>query len=362
MMNIAAIIAVVLQIYALMMLWIALQTLRRRKPGKGAAHAPSFSVIVPFRDEAENLSGLLNQVEGSGALEWIFVDDGSTDGGSEIVKASAQKRRDVSVIAANGEGKKAALATGAATAKAEVILTLDADVLLPDAWFSYFRDCLSRQPSTIWLFPLLIQQPKSFFQRFEALDVLSLTAATQAFAKAGTPLMANGAALAVRRDFYLKALPQLQVDVASGDDVFLVHYASERKKIVHVADDNEAVVEVKPQVTPRDFLKQRIRWGSKARHYKGILAPLVAWLVLLTNLFYLALIVMAVIRFHPFFLTLIAFKLVVDVFALFPTALRFQKTGLLWMVIPASLLYPLYIVVTGVGGFFYRPDWKGRPI
>ncbi len=360
-MNLAAIAAIVLQIYALMMLWISLQTLRRRRPVKPSTEPPTFSVIVPFRNEAEHLPGLLEQVENSGAKEWIFVDDGSSDQGSRLLQVPATKRRDVTVIPAEGKGKKAALATGSRRATSDVILTLDADVLLPDAWFVYFSDCLKENPSTIWLFPLLIRKPRSFFQYFEALDVLSLTAATQAFAKAGTPVMANGAALAVRRDFYLRALPRLKTEVASGDDVFLVHYASERKEIVHIADDPEALVEVEAQPRLSDFLKQRIRWGSKARQYKGLLAPLVAWLVLLTNLLFLTLFIFALTHSHPLPWVLMGFKVTVDIVALFPTALRFKKAKLLLMAIPAAILYPIYIVVTGIGGFFYRPDWKGRP-
>ena len=58
----------------------------RGLPGAGSDQAgelPAFSVIIPARDEAENLSKLLPPLAGAAATEVIVVDDQSSDATAE---------------------------------------------------------------------------------------------------------------------------------------------------------------------------------------------------------------------------------------------------------------------------------------
>ena len=94
----------------------------------------SVSVVVPLLDEAESLRSLYQEiVDALDPLglpyEIIFVDDGSTDGSSGILRALHAADERVQVIQFRRNfGKSAALAAGFAAARGDAVVTLDADL------------------------------------------------------------------------------------------------------------------------------------------------------------------------------------------------------------------------------------------
>ena len=99
---------------------------------QAGATAPRLSVVVPVHDEAENVGPLVAEIdaalEGHGAFEMVFVDDGSSDA-TPARLAEAQERfpRLRIVRHARCGGQSAAIATGVRAARGAVIATLDGD-------------------------------------------------------------------------------------------------------------------------------------------------------------------------------------------------------------------------------------------
>ena len=87
-----------------------------------------LSVIVPVYNERTTLPALLQQVLASPyPKEVLVVDDGSTDGTSELLQAS--QTAEVRVLHhPHNRGKGAALRTGLAQASGDVVLFQDADL------------------------------------------------------------------------------------------------------------------------------------------------------------------------------------------------------------------------------------------
>jgi len=91
-----------------------------------------LSVIVPVRNEAENIVALLDEIEraleGRFAYEVIYVDDGSSDDTLPRLAALSQNRPHLRVLRhLNGYGQSTALWTGIRAAQGLAIVTLDGD-------------------------------------------------------------------------------------------------------------------------------------------------------------------------------------------------------------------------------------------
>src|SRR5882724_4453491 len=87
------------------------------------AGSPRVSVVIPAKDEARNLPGLLAELP-DGLHEVILVDGASVDG---TVQAALRARPDTIVVQQTRRGKGNALACGIAACTGDVVVLLDAD-------------------------------------------------------------------------------------------------------------------------------------------------------------------------------------------------------------------------------------------
>ena len=97
--------------------------------------APSLSIVIPAYNEVESLpllvDGIVSVLDRLDCPWWeiILVDDGSTDGTSELMSQFAAERRGVkSILLRANFGKSAALMAGFGEAKGDIVITMDADL------------------------------------------------------------------------------------------------------------------------------------------------------------------------------------------------------------------------------------------
>jgi len=95
---------------------------------------PQLSAVVPAYNEVESLPQLLTELraalDGAGQpWELVLVDDGSTDGTGELLRAEAARDPRLAVVRfEKNAGQSAALAAGLQRARGDVVVTLDADL------------------------------------------------------------------------------------------------------------------------------------------------------------------------------------------------------------------------------------------
>jgi glycosyltransferase involved in cell wall biosynthesis len=93
---------------------------------------PAVSVVVPVRNESDNIAPLVNEIaaalDGQWPFEVVYVNDGSTDGTEDELKrlmaSHAWLRR---VRHRQSCGQSAAVRTGVQAARAPLVVTLDGD-------------------------------------------------------------------------------------------------------------------------------------------------------------------------------------------------------------------------------------------
>ncbi|RMF93744.1 MAG: glycosyltransferase [Candidatus Schekmanbacteria bacterium] len=93
-----------------------------------------LSIVIPVYNEADNIAPLIKKIEAAiekirKKCEVIFVDDGSTDGSSEILQKECLSRNNFTLIQFRKNfGQTAAISAGFDYSKGNVIITLDSDL------------------------------------------------------------------------------------------------------------------------------------------------------------------------------------------------------------------------------------------
>ena len=93
---------------------------------------PDFSVVVPVRNEADNISPLIAELKtvmtALQPYEIVIVDDGSDDATPEVLRDQARACPELRVIRhRSSAGQSAAITNGVNEARAGIIITLDGD-------------------------------------------------------------------------------------------------------------------------------------------------------------------------------------------------------------------------------------------
>jgi glycosyltransferase involved in cell wall biosynthesis len=88
-----------------------------------------LSVIIPVYNEVESIETILKRVQATKlASEIVLVDDGSKDGTRDILKKLTGKKGLQIILHEKNQGKGAAVRTGMAAAKGDILLIQDADL------------------------------------------------------------------------------------------------------------------------------------------------------------------------------------------------------------------------------------------
>lgn len=356
-----------------------------------------ISVIIPARNEETHigacLDSLANQSYPKELFEVLVVDDHSTDNTAAII--DARKAGNIKRIALqdhiNGETlnsyKKKAIETAIRLSTGELIVTTDADCVVPPHWLQTIAAFYAQyQPAFIAAPVRFLPSPGGegpgvrFIEIFQSLDFMTLQGITGASVYKKTHSMCNGANMAYTRKAFEEVGGFAGIDsIASGDDMLLMHkiYKRNPSKIMFLKS-REAIVETAPVNSIRAFFNQRIRWASKATQYEDKRIFGVLLLVYLFNLSLLALPIAGLFS-NPTFnlhlypvsirmtllecwVILLLTKLIVELWFLLPVAQFFGKRNMLWFFPLMQPLHILYTVIAGWFGQFGRYTWKQRSV
>ena len=332
----------------------------------------TFTVIIPFRNEAENLPALLNSIAElnyqNSLFEIILVNDDSEDISKEIVsKFMSTSALDITLIENERQSnspKKDAISSAIKISKYDWIITTDADCVLPKYWLDSLDVFVQQNDVKMVVGPVTYHQVNGFLKHFQLLDFLSLTGSTIAGFGINKPFLCNGANLGYKRSFFNDINGFEGNDtIASGDDIFLMEKALKTdKNSVKYLKSKQATVQTLAQPNFKSLLAQRIRWANKTSNYNNNFAKLVGLLVLLANSVVVIGFVLVALGLFQFktFTYLFLLKLLIDFLLIYKTSVFFSKEQALKYYLPSSLLYPFFSVYVAVVGSFSTYKWKNR--
>lgn len=368
--------------YAVIMLVYLGGFLRARLHPVRRLSAPGLrvAVVIPARNEAAVIRNcILSVLNGSyhpDLIELVVVDDFSTDETVTVVSdlyASMHENMSVKrLISLAGylppersgfPNKKKALELAVAAVSADIIVTTDADCVVPHNWLNIIvAQFVSNSDLQILGSPVLCSSGDSLIQRYQALDFIGLMGITAAGYELGWHQMGNGANLAYRKSAF-QAVNGYEGNehIPSGDDMFLLGKISGKwPGSARFLASRKAVVLTMPQPDWRSFIRQRIRWGGKNSAIPGVTIKLVLLSVLLFCVSLWVSLAAAIAGFLPWtvFLGQVAVKFLMDYLFLRNVASFFDRKDLLHQFPAMSVIHAAQISVAGIGSLLTgRSKW-----
>lgn len=313
-----------------------------------------ISVVIAFRNEAANIPGLLTdiakQLYPTDRYEVIMVDDNSSDGSFEIA-SGIKHPSNLKVIKNNGKGKKAALRAGIDISAGDLILTTDCDCRMGEKWISTISAFYDAHKPDMIICPVTLGSSPGFFGKFQELEFLSLQGITAGNAVAGIATMCNGANLAFKKEAYLKHFDNIHPEIASGDDIFLLHSLKKEKGVsIMWLESTDSFVTASPSQNIMSFILQRKRWISKGKYYKDRVTIVLAIITFVTNFIQIPVLVAGIFlpEYLKIWLLIFTLKSIPDYLLLNKTAARYGREKLMRWFLPSQIIYPFYILIVAL--------------
>lgn len=323
-----------------------------------------FSIVVPFRNEAENLPNLLKSISKlnypNDLFEVILVDDESEE--RFWVQGFGFKVTIIKNIRVSNSPKKDAILIAIQSVNNDWIITTDADCVVSKNWLLALDNYIQQHPVSMIAGAVTYDCNTSFLHHFQQLDLASLQGATIGSFGLKKGFMCNGANFAYTKSFFEELNGFEGNDsIASGDDVFLLQKAIAKfPENVHYLKSENNIVITKPLDDWKSLFYQRVRWASKTGSYQSSFGKGLGLIILGGNMVFLFIIYNLLFWEGNFYLlvSLLLAKLIVDFFLIHKTN-DFLKSKTHFYLISA-LLYPFFSVSVALYSLVGRYEWKGR--
>jgi len=335
---------------------------------------PSVTVLVPARNEAENISKVVDDLSRQdyprNKILFMIIDDFSEDGTAEMARNAVLMDERFRILELSGQtdyiartllsAKKRAIDFGVRNATTDFVLFTDADCRLGPCWarsmMSYLGGSCSIVAGHVGF------HYDSVLKGALALESLATRLISAGAIGLGEAITCAGGNWGYRRQIYEKlgGFERYQ-KVLSGDDTLLIQSAvAKGEKAVFNFDKRSFVFTTERGSLYEIFIRRIRRLGITPNFQAGImifsaLIFIYAWLLALTP-------VLALIRPSLIGILIAAWvwKFAFDFWILSNGAKIFDATPLLKYLPITGMIYPYYIAIVGSLSLVMRGSWKGR--
>ena len=324
----------------------------------------AFTIIIPFRNESENLPLLLESISKLNypmdLIEVILVDDDSEKVFS--VQYSVFNIQIVKNKRNSNSPKKDAITTAIPLVKTPWIITTDADCVVTQNWLLTLDNYIQAHEVFMIAGAVSYNGNDSFLHHFQQLDLASLQGATIGSFGIERGFMCNGANLAYTKSLFQELNGFEGNDtIVSGDDVFLWQKAITKfPDKVHYLKSNNTIVNTKPLDDWKSLFYQRVRWASKTTSYQSNFGKILGLIVFGGNISLWFIVCCLLFEIGDFYslLFLIITKSLIDFILIYKTN-QFLKIKTQSFLL-SSLLYPFFSTTVALYAVLGKYEWKGR--
>ena len=341
---------------------------------KGISIPEEFiSIIIPFRNESENILGSLRSLESQnypkGKYEVIYVNDSSDDDSLQKI-LSAQKSSNIKVISVPDDStyahKKRAIRFGISNSTGSIIITTDSDCVHNKKWIQQMVSCFDKETGFV-SGPVEFIEEKTLFEKLQKLEFSGLVLTGAGLIGINKPVICNAANIAYRKNAYETVNGfNDQLNLSSGDDELLMQKIwSSGKYRIKFCWNREAIVLTKGNDSLQKFYHQRKRWASKGLFYADKFLTIKLILIFLFYLGLIAQIFLSVIL-SPIFLVSFIISFLIKIsfeYLILKKGLNFIFSKKVLRYLPLAELFQIpYIIIAGIAGTFGNYIWKDRRI
>ena len=333
-----------------------------------------ISIIIPFRNESENILKSLESIENQNypkdKFEVIYINDLSHDDSLDKL-LSAEKSGNIKILSVPNNysinaHKKRAIRFGIENSHGEIIVATDADCIHNENWLSSLIRMFDMNTGFV-SGPVEFIENGSLFSKLQKLEFAGLVFTGAGLIGIDKPTICNAANIAYRKSVYEKVNGfNDNINLSSGDDELLMQkIKKETDYKIRFCITKKSIVKTQANHTLGKFYNQRKRWASKGLFYADKL--LVIKLILIF-LFYIGLILMPLAAIFLSINLLIIFvagfilKILYEYLILKRGTSLFYGKDLLKYILVAEFFQIPYIIVAGIVGAFGNFNWKDREI
>jgi poly-beta-1,6-N-acetyl-D-glucosamine synthase len=329
----------------------------------------SLSVLIPYRNEQENIPLLLKSLSGlkysKEVVEFIFINDHSVDNSSDTLKLGLVNfpfpHKSIS-LEEKVFGKKRAIEAGVMAAAHSVIVTTDVDCIHSKNWLQEIN-ILIESGSEFIIAPVINKKRAGLLSNLQQIETLLLAGITVGSAKLKTPLLCSGANLSYTKALFNKLQPyENNYKTLSGDDMFFLEKIIRKDDMYNIEISAHSIVETECAKSFTEMISRSVRWASKSSKLAMPVSTVFGAIVLIINcsvLFMTALVILdndSIV----FFIKLVAVKTIVDVLFLVLLANRYNRYQTIIYFPIMVVFYPFYLFIISLMTVFSSPSWKGR--
>ena len=335
---------------------------------------PPVSVIIAVRNGEKNINRLLNSLKNqtyNGEMEFIIVDDESTDKTVNIIQKFTQMDPRFKYFSSKGGDqkltyKKRALDSGIKNAQFEHLLFTDIDCIIQYLWVENMMLSFTDETDYLIGYSEAVDATTSA-SKFQKADFFMLLSAARGMANNKSAWACTGQNQGYRKSLYsaVGGFSQITEQLQGDDSLFLLLCRKAKNINVNFANSPGSFVISRPELTWIAFLKQRIRWAGDSKVFWKFNLPFyftsIATFILNMGIIVMPLIYGFTIFLESWYMNILLIKFMAEYILIIMGGKAFHRQFSLINFLQWYIIQPLYVAVVSVGSILnVNRSWQGR--